>query len=226
MAALRRAFSSEFYLDRAKQFMYTPRSPLTFDETGKAPIYLTSKNVFKLRYLPKLYFANLAVGAIISSNAMLNFAPIITIIIGSTWGLGLLHSLTGCKVVKSVKLFDCGTKVEITYRLVRFIDRTIVIPVEDLNAELKSQLMLIWSLNPVPKNLISALELEKDLMFPCYFPLNHWEFLLFPKPSDHHKEAFVNAFNGVAVETTRTIGLTGLFKDRYKEIMKSQSDKA
>jgi hypothetical protein len=216
--ALRRSFSSDFYLDICKNYMYTPRTPLSFDGTGKSLIFASNKQVFKLRYLPKLYFANIGLGAIIHSNSMLNFGPIISLVLGSTWGLGVLHAMTGCKVVKSVRLHDCGTKVDVAYRFLRFMDKTLTFDVVQLREQLKPQLMLMWSLNPLPKNLLSALELEEDLLFPCYFPLDQWNFLLFPKPTEHHKEALINVFNGVSVETTRTLGLAGMFKDRFREI--------
>lgn len=208
----------EFYLNSELQYMYTPTERIEFTD-GKAQIYSNSKYTLKLAYLPKLCFSVLGLAAVAHSNAMLDFSILIHIVLGITGTLGIGHSVLGARVLNSVYLKEDGRTVDITYKYVPLLTTTKTFAISEFRPRPTPVLMLMWSLNPMPRNMLGFLEAKVDDLLPMYLILKkHSFFLLHRKPEYVNEEIFANVCNGVSINTRESRRNSPLFKDRYKEI--------
>mmetsp|Transcript_9628 Transcript_9628/g.18767 ORF Transcript_9628/g.18767 Transcript_9628/m.18767 type:complete len:233 (+) Transcript_9628:1556-2254(+) len=223
MATLKRAFAKGYLSNAAKKFIFTPKAPLPTDIYGKRPVYCTDRYPFKFRYLLKFYFAN----AFISSIAVpIGLPAIVGSVFTTLYSMGMLQSSFGCKVVQSVRLHECGKKVEVNYRMMRFIQRSADFDIEQLRHRKQGFMMRAWSLKRAPQEVVETLNQNKELKFPFYVPVSRWSFLLFNDPKDYHKESLLNIFNGIPIDTTRTQDNSGEYYANYTEELQPTSDSA
>ncbi|MEE4248781.1 MAG: hypothetical protein V2I33_25670 [Kangiellaceae bacterium] len=91
--------------------------------------------------------------------------------------------------------------------------------------------MYMWTLHPLPKNILGFLESRMEDIFPVYITPNFFRFYVFWKgqfETDQasrdeakayiNEEVFVNVFNGVCINTYEAHERTYRFGDRYKEV--------
>jgi len=211
-------YGREFYLPENKKLLYLPKDEIQFGENAKACIYRNDKFTMKVVYLPKLVMVFLGLSFIYSSNVFMDFGLLSFIVGGGTLATAILHSIIGGRVLNRVDLHQNGLEVDFTYKILPFIKRTTTVKIADLAGKKSSPLMLMWSLNPIPKNILAFLENEARDFFPLYQPINKFQFLLLHRGnSEMNEELFINVMNGVSIDTYKIKNRVHLFKDRYIE---------
>ena len=209
----------EFYIPKSKAMIYTPKDKLEQDEDGKILVYKNSTSRPKWIYLPKLYFPILLMQAITSGNPLMGFGVIFVVAVGGPTVTALTQSTFGARVVNSVHLHGDGQKVDVAYKWAPFLSRTKTYSIADFRNLKSSYLMHLWSLHPIPMNILGFLENKMSDILPCYLCLDNFRFWIFWKnPSFVNEELFINIFNGVSIDTYSKLPVVYKFADRYKEI--------
>ena len=210
----------EFYLDSSKQYMYTPKQSLSF-ENSKCLIYQNTNRTLKAMYLPKLFSAVVGLSAVVTSNALLDFTIMISLVLGTTGLVAGTHALLGARVLTHMHLLDSGRQVELTYKFAPFLSRSKVYDISEFKVQKTPILMHMWSLHPVPKNMIAYIEEDFSQLLPLYLSMGQFRFfIVHRKPNYVNEEIVANVTNGVYINTSMNIGRVNYFKDRFYEIRK------
>lgn len=211
-------YGREFYLTPYKKCIYLPKEEIKFGADAKACVYRNDRPTLKILYLPKLVFVILGISLCYSSNAFMDFSVISFFIGGGTFSIAALHAILGARVLNRVDLHQNGLEVDLTYKILPFVKWTTTHKISELADQKTSLLMHLWSLNPMPKNILSFLENEPREFFPLYQPINRFQFLLLHKGyKEMNDELLINIMNGVAIDTYKIKNRVHFFKDRYLE---------
>lgn len=76
--------------------------------------------------------------------------------------------------------------------------------------------MLMWSLNPIPKNILAGIECDFNELLPMHANLGSGFYILHGKPQINHQDLLVNCLNGVIIDTKSFQPRVNYFKDRYR----------
>jgi hypothetical protein len=165
--------------------------------------------------MPTLILLGLAQGnAFGNMNALIYFSGV------GSLALAAVHSIFFCRVAKEINLHEDGDKVEVVYSLLNCFERRKIHQISEFQKQLQHPLMFIWSLHPVPKNILAGIESDLDEMLPMHLNKNFGFYLLHGKPVVNHQDLLINVMNGVIIDTKAFAGRVNYFKDRYRELNK------
>lgn len=207
----------EFYLDESKCYQYIPKSRLTF-ENSYLPLYKYRGTTFKLFYLAKVPLPAFCAIGLNQANFSGSLLPLVYITGFASLAIAAIHSVLFCRIAKEINLHEDGDKVEVVYRWMNMIDQRKVHNIQEFRNQVQHPLMMMWSLNPVPKNILAGIETEFDNFLPIYLNKPFGFYLLHGKPDVSHQDLLINALNGVIIDTKAFQNRVTYFKDRYRVI--------
>lgn len=186
----RRSFSQDFIISPSKQYRYIPSAPLAFVK-GKLCLYRHEGFSARGMYLGRVYLAAVSIWAVLPYANLINTALL---------GLTGLHMLWRCRLVREVRLLDSGKELEIDYSLLPFLRKTAILPIRDLSNPPTWQLISLWNLKPIGRNMSANLESPVEELFPWYV-LTSSHFYLFPKsPTTCQLDILASALLGVHID--------------------------
>jgi hypothetical protein len=213
----------EFYLDSTKDYIYIPKDRLEF-ESGKLRIFENKSRTLKVFYMPKLMLPTVGVGSVAVGSSLINYAGALSFTLLVSLAVGILHSTLGCKILTKIDLHEDGKHVDISYRVFNMFEITAKHPISEFKDQYVSMIMLMWSLHPIPKNILSAIESPVEELMPMYLRHEYGFYLLHGKPTVFRPDIFFNIANGVNINTKAFKPKTYFFKGRYKEITDKSKD--
>ena len=209
--------SREFYLNESQCYQYIPKARLSF-ENSYLPIYKYRGLTFKLFYLAKVPLPAFFVLGLTQGNAFGSLIPLVYLTGFAGLAVAAIHSIVFCRIAKEINLHEDGDKVEVVYRWMNMIDQRKVHNIKDFRNQVQHPLMMMWSLNPVPKNILAGIEAEMENFLPIYLNKPFGFYLLHGKPEINHQDLLINVLNGVIIETKAFQNRVNYFKDRYRVI--------
>mmetsp|Transcript_6270 Transcript_6270/g.6159 ORF Transcript_6270/g.6159 Transcript_6270/m.6159 type:complete len:149 (+) Transcript_6270:261-707(+) len=141
------------------------------------------------------------------------------LLIGTPLIIAAMHAIIGTKILTHIYLHLDGKSVDLRYRIFPFISWTKTYKITDFAGQKSNYLHLIYTLNPIPKNLLGFMECNQQELFPLFWQENAWKFfILARKPSVLNEDLFPNITNGVQIDTSKFRGRVNFFRERYIEI--------
>lgn len=207
----------EFYLEENKHYQYTPTQKLNF-AASKLLLYKSKGFTFKIFYLSKLLIPIIGVTTLVNSITFLDFTILVAGVAGSITTLGLGHSFLCGRICKEIYLHEDGNHLDFVFSLLGVFSRSVTLPIRDLRSQFMSPLMFMWSLHPIPKNILAGIECEFDHLTPLYTKHNSKFYILYGKPYISHQDLLVNALNGVEINTKAFKGRVVYFRERYNSV--------
>ena len=212
----------EFYLDEGKSYQYIPKTRLNF-EKSYLTLYKYRGVSFKVLYLPKVPIPALVTTGLATGGAFGSSMPLIVVSIIVPFALALIHSVLFCRIAKEIHLHEDGDKIDVVYSIMNLVEKRKTHLIKDFSDQRQRVPMLMWSLNPIPKNILAGIECDLGDLMPMHANKNYGFYLLHGKPQIFHQDLLVNCLNGVIIDTKSFQPRVNYFKERYRVLKNSSS---
>jgi hypothetical protein len=209
----------EFYLEPNKSYQYLPKDRLNFSNS-RLLLYQSRKTTFKFLYLPKVLLPIITAFSLAISSSLLSSALLLELVIISSLGLSLSHSLFACRLLKAIHLHENGENVDLTFRVLQLFSYKTTHAISDFRDQRMGFLMYMWSLHPIPKNLLAGIESEFSELLPMYLKKPFGFYLLHGKPQISHQDVLMNVLNGVSINTKAYKARVNFYRERYQQVSK------